>query len=157
MRSNRRDVLRMSSSSFALVALGKVLASLVPGATRPATAAPLSDLSSHDAMGLAELVRTRQITPGEAVEDAIRKIEAVNAAAYAQVRTRNNNGSQRIPWKFCALLGCEIADVVIAAEGDLCPATLIGERGLGEGKGDDRQVADILKFSSPDYRRRCRL
>ena len=78
MRSNRRDVLRMSSSSFALVALGKVLASLVPGATRPATAAPLSDLSSHDAMGLAELVRTRQITPGEAVEDAIRKIEAVN-------------------------------------------------------------------------------
>lgn len=55
------------------------------GAPRPAPAGPLSDLSSYDAMGLAELIRTRQITPGELVEDTIRKIEAINPKLNAVI------------------------------------------------------------------------
>jgi hypothetical protein len=55
-----------------------------PEAMRPATAA-VSDLSPYDAMGLAELIRTKQITPREAVEDAIRKTEAVNPALNAVI------------------------------------------------------------------------
>jgi amidase len=50
----------------------------VAEAARPATASPLSALSSYDAMGLAELIRTKQITAGELVEDTIRKIETIN-------------------------------------------------------------------------------
>jgi hypothetical protein len=56
-----------------------------------------------------------------------RKIEAVDAAAYAQIRTRNDNRSQWIPRKCFALLWCEIAGVAIAAEWDLGPAPLTGE------------------------------
>jgi len=85
MRFNRRDILRMSSSSLALMGFGEFLASLVPGATRPTTAAPLSDLSSYDAMGLAELIRTKQITPREVVDDTIRKIEAINPKLNAVI------------------------------------------------------------------------
>jgi hypothetical protein len=47
--------------------------------------------------------------------------------------------------------------MVIAAKRDLGPAPLTGERVTDEGKGDEREVAAILKFSSPDHRRRCRL
>ena len=54
-------------------------------ATRPAAAARLSDLSSYDAKGLAELVRTKQITPSELVEDTIRKIEAINPKLNAVI------------------------------------------------------------------------
>jgi Asp-tRNA(Asn)/Glu-tRNA(Gln) amidotransferase A subunit family amidase len=48
-------------------------------------AAPWSDLSPYDAVGLAELIRTRQITPAELIEDTIRKIEAINPKLNAVV------------------------------------------------------------------------
>jgi amidase len=57
----------------------------VVGATRREPAIPRSGLSSYDAMGLAELIRTRQITPGEVVEDTIRKIEAINPKLNAVI------------------------------------------------------------------------
>jgi amidase len=57
----------------------------ITGAMRHATAGPLSDLSSYDAMGLADLIRTRQLTPGELAEDTIRKIEAINPKLNAVV------------------------------------------------------------------------
>jgi amidase len=82
MGLNRRDVLRISSSSWALMGLGTIAS--FPESMRPATAA-VSDLSPYDAMGLAELIRTRQITPREAVEDAIRKTEAINPTLNAVV------------------------------------------------------------------------
>src|SRR5215475_1593349 len=73
---SRRDILRMSSSSLALtMGVGEILAGLVP---KVSMAAPASDLSSYDAVGLAELIRTKQITPLEVIEDTIRKIEAIN-------------------------------------------------------------------------------
>src|SRR5262249_31092694 len=56
------------------------------GVARPGAATPaLSDLSSYDAVGLAELIRTRQITPSELVEETIRKIEAINPKLNAVI------------------------------------------------------------------------
>jgi amidase len=52
---------------------------------RAAAAGPLVPLSSSDAVGLAELIRTRQITPNEVVEDTIRRIEAINPSLNAVV------------------------------------------------------------------------
>jgi amidase len=62
---------------------------------RPAAAAPGSDLSSYDAMGLAELIRTKQIAPGDAVEDTIRKIEAVNPTLNAVIYKTYDRARQR--------------------------------------------------------------
>src|SRR5262245_66369518 len=78
MGFNRRDMLRMSSSRLALT-MG---VGLVP---KISMAAPPSDLSSYDAVGLAQLVRAKQITPLELVEDTIRKIEAINPKLNAVI------------------------------------------------------------------------
>jgi amidase len=85
----------MSLSSLALAGFGEVLAGLVPGVMQPATAASRSDLSSYDAMGLAELIRTKQIAPGDAVEDTIRKIETVNPTLNAVVYKTYDRARQR--------------------------------------------------------------
>jgi amidase len=77
------------------MALGKILASLTPGATRPAMAAAISDLSSYDAVGLAELIRTKQITPRELIEDTIRKIEVVNPKLNAVIYKTYDRARQR--------------------------------------------------------------
>ena len=74
----------MSDPAFRGQLLGGTTVSIA-GATRPAAAGSLSDLSSYDAMGLAELIRTKQITPGELVEDTIRKIEAINPKLNAVI------------------------------------------------------------------------
>jgi amidase len=57
----------------------------VAGATEAAAAHRPSDLSSYDAIGLAELIRTRQIAPAELVEDTITKIEAINPKLNAVI------------------------------------------------------------------------
>jgi amidase len=63
-----------------------VVSKIHPGRASPAAgAAAISDLSPFDAMGLAELIRTRQITPREVLDDTIRKIEATNPALNAVV------------------------------------------------------------------------
>jgi Asp-tRNA(Asn)/Glu-tRNA(Gln) amidotransferase A subunit family amidase len=72
----------MSSSSLALAAVGQVLAGFVPGVSM---ATAVSDLSSYDAVGLANLIRTKQITSGEVIEDTIRKIEAANPELNAVI------------------------------------------------------------------------
>ena len=83
MRINRRDTLRMSSSSLALtMGIGEIVAGLVP---KVSMATPASDLSSYDAVGLAELIRTKQVTPLEVIEDTIRKIEAINPKLNAVI------------------------------------------------------------------------
>jgi len=82
----RRDVLRLSFSSLALTGFAEVLTCLAGRGAQPAgAAAPRSDLSSYDAMGLAELIRSKQIAPAEAVEDTIRKLEAVNPTLNAVI------------------------------------------------------------------------
>jgi len=47
----------------------------------------LSEYSTHDAIGLAELVSTNQVTPKELAETAARAIEAVNPKVNAVVET----------------------------------------------------------------------
>jgi len=95
MGLNRREVLRMSSSSLAVMGVGEILASLVSGATQRTMAAPISELSSYDAMGLAELIRAKQITPREIVEDTIRKIEAINPKLNAVIYKTYDRARQR--------------------------------------------------------------
>jgi amidase len=60
-----------------------------------ARAAPRSELSSYDAMGLAELVRGKQVTPDEVLEDTIRKIEAVNPKLNAVIHKTYERARQR--------------------------------------------------------------
>jgi amidase len=55
---------------------------------------PSSDLSSYDALGLTELIRNRQITPREIVEDAIRKIETINPKLNAVIY-KHYDGARR--------------------------------------------------------------
>ena len=47
----------------------------------------MSDFSSHDGLGLAEFVRTRQVTPLELLDAAIARIERHNPALNAVVHT----------------------------------------------------------------------
>jgi amidase len=95
MSLNRRDILRISTSSLALIGLAGTLSGTVVEAMQPAKAAPRSDLSSYDAMGLAELIRTKQIAPEDAVEDTIRKIEAVNPKLNAVIYKTYDRARQR--------------------------------------------------------------
>jgi Asp-tRNA(Asn)/Glu-tRNA(Gln) amidotransferase A subunit family amidase len=88
MRFNRRDVLKMSACSLTAMALGETMAA--PGAT-----ARSSELSSHDAVGLAELIRSKQVTPAEAVEDTIRKIETINPRLNAVIHKTYERARQR--------------------------------------------------------------
>src|SRR5688572_28888232 len=53
--------------------------------TPPTSASSFPEFSRYDALGLAELVRTNQVTPAELIEDAIRKIEAFNPKLNAIV------------------------------------------------------------------------
>jgi amidase len=67
----------------------------------PAATGPLSDISSYDAMGLAELIRTRQITPGELVEDTIGKIEAINPELNAVIYKTYDRARKRASVPLC--------------------------------------------------------
>jgi len=49
---------------------------------------PFSDYQSYDAVGLAELVRTGEVHPGELVEAAAQRIDEVNGAINAVIRPR---------------------------------------------------------------------
>jgi amidase len=72
---SRRNLLRMSA-----VAVGAA-----PSFAAGEPTAPTSELSSYDAMGLAELIRTRQVTSLEVVEDTIRAIDALNPKLNAVI------------------------------------------------------------------------
>jgi amidase len=56
---------------------------------------PATELSAYDAIGLAELIRTRQITALELVEDTIRKIEAVDPKLNAIIHKVYDRARQR--------------------------------------------------------------
>jgi amidase len=45
----------------------------------------MSQLSSYDAMALASLIRSKQVTASEVIEDAIRKIESINSTLNAVI------------------------------------------------------------------------
>jgi len=75
----RRRFLQTTASAAAVALLG--------GVARGAQAAPLAfaDYARHDATGLAELVRKREVSAAEVLEAAIARAEAVNPALNAVV------------------------------------------------------------------------
>ena len=79
MTQTRRDFLKQSASFSLLL-------------SHPALAAQVkrqhSQLASYDALGLADLIKRKQISPLELVEDVIRRVERVNQKINA-VLTRN--------------------------------------------------------------------
>jgi amidase len=70
------------------------------GATPPQLLGPDSDFSSYDGIGLAELIRTKQITPLELVEDTIRKIEAINPKLNAVIYKTYDRARKRTSASF---------------------------------------------------------
>lgn len=79
MTQTRRDFLKQSAS-FSLLLSHPVLAAQVKRQH--------SQLASYDALGLADLIKRKQISPLELVEDVIRRVERVNQKINA-VLTRN--------------------------------------------------------------------
>src|SRR4051794_40547547 len=92
MHLDRRDILKIAGCAAASLA-GGIIES---GRAADAAAAPQTELSSFDATGLAELIRSKQITAAEAVEDAIRKIEAINPRLNAIVCKTYEGARQRL-------------------------------------------------------------
>ncbi|HEY4545462.1 MAG TPA: amidase family protein [Pedomonas sp.] len=72
MDLSRRDVL---ASATALAAAGMTASGMAAAAAK---SSPLSLLSEHDALGLAELVRRKQVSAAELLEAAIARTEALN-------------------------------------------------------------------------------
>jgi len=70
----RRDFLK-KSAVFTLAAAG---GSLLPEYAATQVKPKLSELASYDALGLAELIRKKQISPLELVDDVVRRVERVN-------------------------------------------------------------------------------
>src|SRR5215813_15658848 len=71
MDSTRRDFLKQSAAFTIATAsgLGAAVAQVKP---------KLSELANYDALGLAELIRKKQISPLELVDDVIGRVERVN-------------------------------------------------------------------------------
>jgi amidase len=82
MRTNRRDFLRFASG---LALSGSSLPWLAGCVGKTATSSPtgLGELAGYDGVGLAELVKRGEVTPLELVDDALRRIEAVNGQIHA--------------------------------------------------------------------------
>jgi len=70
MKLSRRDILKQSAA-LAIAATGSSV-------LNAQTKLRASELANYDATGLAELVRKKQITPLELVEDVLKRIERVN-------------------------------------------------------------------------------
>jgi len=70
----RRDFLK-KSAVFTLAAAG---GSLLPEYAATQVKPKLSELASYDALGLVELIRMKQISPLELVDDVVRRVERVN-------------------------------------------------------------------------------
>jgi amidase len=66
-----------------------------PTGIAPVSSAPVSNFSRYDALGLAELVRTGQVTPQQLLEDAIRKLEALNPKLNAVICKTYDYARQR--------------------------------------------------------------
>jgi amidase len=66
----------------------------IAGAAR-AVAGAGAAFSSYDGIGLAELIRTKQVTAGEVVEDAIRQIEVLNPKLNAVIHKTYDRARRR--------------------------------------------------------------
>ena len=73
MKHTRRDFLKVAVS-FSLSSSGSLLIARGAAQTKPA----YSDLADFDALGLAELIKKKQLSPLELVDDVIRRIQRIN-------------------------------------------------------------------------------
>ena len=78
MQTSRRSFLKQAGALALGTASGLSLLRCAPGA-QPA----VTDLTSFDGIGLAELIRRGEITPLELVEDVVRRVEEVNGPINA--------------------------------------------------------------------------
>lgn len=76
MRTSRRDFLKWTTA-FPLILTGGA-PSATGGTVDILTMGRRSELAGYDAVGLAELIRKKQLSPVELVEDTLRRIERVN-------------------------------------------------------------------------------
>ena len=67
---------------------------MIVSTARSGTGNPSPDLSAYDAIGLAELIRNRQISPSEVVEDTIRKVEVINPRLNAVIHKTYDRARQ---------------------------------------------------------------
>ena len=83
---NRRAFLRNTGAAAAAVAAGGVI-SLGPGSARASSAdkTTLSDYERHDGLGLAALVKARQVSAAELLAAAMERVERRNPATNAVV------------------------------------------------------------------------
>ncbi|WP_456425815.1 amidase family protein [Rhodocaloribacter sp.] len=89
MHYSRRDFLK-HVTALSIAAPTSLLTlscrSRAPGSSERSTTGPATSLLfEHDGVGLAELIRTRQITPTELVEEVLRQIEALDPSINAVV------------------------------------------------------------------------
>ncbi len=103
MKRTRRDFLKQSASVSLLAARGSLFGVTAANAATTAAKLKTSELVNYDALGLAELIRKKQITSLELVEDTIRRIEKINPqlnlvltklydVEKARVRAKQNSG-----------------------------------------------------------------
>lgn len=83
---SRRTVLAGGAAVMASAAIG----------AKPVAAAPSSVLDGHDALGLAELVRKKQVSPTELLDAAITRVEAANPRFNFMAQTLYDYGRAQI-------------------------------------------------------------
>ncbi|HWC76560.1 MAG TPA: amidase family protein, partial [Blastocatellia bacterium] len=86
MDQTRRDFLAKAFSFSLATAGGSLFTGRSAFASQAKTA--FSDLASYDAIGMAELIRKKQVSPLELIDDVIRRIERINPKINA-VLTKN--------------------------------------------------------------------
>jgi amidase len=93
MQINRRDFMTTSAASLSCAGIGQSIASRASCAER--ARGTTSKLASYDAIGLADLVRGKQMTAAELIEDTIRKIEAINPKLNAVIHKTYDRARQQ--------------------------------------------------------------
>lgn len=92
MHLDRRDILKIAGCAATGLAGSRIAFSRAA----EAATAPRTEFSSYDATGLAELIRSKQITAADAVEDTIRKIEAINPKLNAVIHKTYDRARQQL-------------------------------------------------------------
>src|SRR5213594_3078063 len=86
----------MRTSHYAPARRAPVSATMTGNATEATRMSGFADYERYDALGLAELVRRRQVSPGELLDAAIARVEARNGAVNAVTMRLDDYGRRAI-------------------------------------------------------------